>query len=169
VARAVAPGSRGGRAVVVVDGNPTWDALNAAISAADDMTAEETLRVARALNATGPLEEVTDPRGAAARRDRIAVLSRKLRALKIKRERLVTGMGRNTVLLKRARFGLTELRDALRGVTGTQAQALRSSIERLENYIKRLEGTMIEDQGQLSLIDSLIADIESELEALMFG
>jgi chromosome segregation ATPase len=164
---------RGARAVAVVDGNPTWDALNSAISAADDLTAEESLRAARPLRGTGMLEEpeeladLAGARGRAAKRDRIAVLSRQLRALKVKRERLIVTIDRNVVLLKRARLGLVELRDAMRGATGPQAQALRTSIERLESFIKRLEASVTEAQGQVGVIDAQIADMEAELEALL--
>ncbi|MEB3327834.1 MAG: hypothetical protein VKQ33_01235 [Candidatus Sericytochromatia bacterium] len=169
-ARVVAPAVRGGRAVVVVDGNPTWDALNSAISAAEDLTAEEAMRASRAQQATGPLEEpglLAASPGLAAKRDRIAVLSRQLRALKVKRERLIVRIDRHVVLLKRSRLGLVELRDALRGATGPQAVALRTSIERLEGFIKSLEGIVMEAQSQISVIDTQIAEMEAELEALL--
>jgi polyhydroxyalkanoate synthesis regulator phasin len=152
--------------VVVVDGNPTWDALNAAVGAADDMSAEEMRRVARALTATGPLEEAENTPGAAAKRDRIQMLSRRLRQLKIKRERLVEVMDRNGILLKRVRLGLGEMKDALRGATGAAATSMRSAVDRMEAFIKRLENKITEDQGQLSVLDRQIGDIEAELSAL---
>ncbi|MEB3222642.1 MAG: hypothetical protein VKS61_11240 [Candidatus Sericytochromatia bacterium] len=175
-ARAVAPGARGARAVVVVDGNPTWDALNAAVGAAEEMTAEEmraeemraeeAVRAARALAATGPLNELENTSGTSAKWARIQMLSRRLRQLKVKRERLVEVMGRNGVLVKRARLGLGEMRDALRGATGPAATSMRSAVERMEAFIKRLENKMTEDQTQLSLLDRQIGDIEAELSAL---
>jgi polyhydroxyalkanoate synthesis regulator phasin len=152
--------------VVVVDGNPTWDALNAAVGAAEEMTGEEALRAARALAALGPLDEVENTSGTSAKRDRIQILSRRLRQLKIKRERLVEVMGRNGVLVKRARLGLGEMRDALRGATGAAATSMRSAVDRMEAFIKRLENKMTEDQGQLSVLDRQIGDIEAELAAL---
>jgi hypothetical protein len=183
-ARVVPSGRRGVRGTVVIDGNPTWSALNAALDSAGGGEEEPLMsptrqREARALNGTGALretpeslEEMEARLKGAKRRFRVATLVKNIRLTKGRLSKLGNRIEIYRMDLRSLKASIMSARDSLRVAIFNRADAgtvskLSATLQRLELAYGRLErvlGDLTTEYGQLSIV---LVEMEAELSVLL--
>jgi hypothetical protein len=195
-ARVVPSGRRGVRGTVVIDGNPTWSALNAALDSAgggeeEPLTRPTPQREARALNGMGALLEARALNGTgtlretpegldemdarlkdAKRRFRVATLVKNIRLTKGKLSKLGKRIEIYRMDLRSLKASIMGARDSLRVAIFNRADAatvsnLSANLQRLEVAYGRLERMVGDLTAEYRQISIVLVELEAELSLLL--
>lgn len=182
-ARVVPSGRRGVRGTVVIDGNPTWAALNAAMEGAfageeEPLQRPVTPQQARVAGATGvlnPAEAVDEMEvrlNVANRRFRVATLVKNIRITKGKLVVLGKRIEGYRMNLRGLRASLMAAKDGLRVAIMNRADPgtisrLTGNLQRLELAYGRLERVFNDATVEYQLLSSALIEFETELSILL--
>ncbi len=179
-ARAMPGGRRGVRGTVVIDGNPTWSALNAAMEGAGGvdedplqrMNEQRQARVVRTADNPEGLDEMELRLRAEKRRLRVATLVKNIRLTKSKMGSLGKRIEIYRLDLRSLRATIMSARDGLRMALFNRADPatitkLSANLQRLEVSYGRLERMLGDASAEYQKLEVALVGFEAELSLLL--